>query len=540
MPLYQPASSSPWTFSIKSYGALGDGQMVTDGAITSGTKALACLTSTPFAAGDVGKTIMILGAGATGVTTHVTTITAFTDSGHVTVAANAGATTTAALVMWATDDTAAIQSAINAAVTYAQAHAGYAQVYIPAAPNAFYGVAGALVTGASTYGNSQLTIPIVATTAAKVTLELLGAGTGAATRHWLQTVPAANSSCLVSMGSFASAAAQTTSLNAAGMASMLGGPGGANTAPNDYGTSNQRFNNVSVVLRGMSILTTHTANGIGYGAFNFHGMACASAIDVSISTAAPVPGNWYSNPATFATGLVVGAIMPANGNNDSCVLRNFVVQGGYVRGIYATEHTNWVGGMVLYCWSGIAVIGNYGDGGSGAGALHAVNLDQVSAEGNTYLMEIIGLGSGGVGPQFHGIIDNEGTPQFHDSTSGTSLATAIGEVKLVGGGGTISTTFPTALRITDETVSPGPVATPSYTLGAAQVNTYWRWATVVLQGGTVTAVKVSALCGGASAPAMTTVFGAALTTSITVRIPPGGWWEIDGSVKPTTNVWTLD
>jgi hypothetical protein len=529
-------NAGAWVFDVRAYGAVGDGQYATDGAITSGTKALACTTSTPFTAADVGKAITILGAGASGVTTHVTTIATFVDSGHVTLTANAGATASAALVMWATDDTAAVQAAINAAVIYAAAHAGYAKVFLPPAAARFYGIAGPLVTGGSTLGNGQLTIPIIATTANKVTLEIEGTGTGAATRHWLQTVPAINASCLVSMGAFASASAQITSLNAAGMAAMLSGPTGANA----YGTNTQVFNNISVVLRHLSILTTHTANGIGYGAFNFHGMACASVFDVSISTAATVPGSYYSNPNTFATGLVVGAVMPANGNNDSCVIRNLSIQGGYVRGIYATEHVNWNGGVVLYCWSGIAIIGAYGDGGSGVGALHAVSIDQVSVEGNTWIAEVIGLGSGGVGPQFHGILDNEGTPQFHDSTSGTSLAAAVGEIKMTGGGGTIATTFPTAMRIIDETVSPGPAATPSYTLGAAQINAYWRWATVVLQGGTVTAVKVSALMGGASAPAMTTVWPTDLTAPVTIRIPPGGWWEIDGSVKPTTNVWTLD
>lgn len=542
MPLYAKTASSPWVFDVTSaaYGAKGDGQVVTDGAITSGMNTLTCTTSAPFTAADVGKSILVVHAGSATVGTLVTTIATYISATQVTLTANAVTTVASAgLVMWGTDDTAAIQAAVNAAFTYGQTH-GTATVFFPSAGGAFYAVAGALVTGAPTYGNSQITIPIQAPTANKVVLRFQGVADGGALRHWLQTVPTTAGSCLMSMGTFASTATQLTSLNANGQAAVIGGPGGGNTAPHDYGTSNARFNNVMPVLENLQILTTHTVNGIGYGAFTFHGCANAGLKDFGYGTAGTYAGSDYGTPVTFANGLVNGGTMPASGNNDSCPMRNVVCVGGYTRALYLTEHCDWQGGTVLYSWSGICPVGTYGDGGSGSGAFHAVNWSMVSVEGCTYNGEIIGPGASGLGPQIHGVVDNEGTPKWHDSTSGTGLAAAVGEIRLVGGGGTVSTDNPTALRIIDETVPPGPVATPSYTLGVAQVS-FWRWATVILAGGTVTDVKVSALMGGASAPAMTTVWPAALGTSpTTIRIPPGAWWQIDGSVKPTTNIWILD
>lgn len=72
---------------------------VTDGAITTGTANLVCATSTPFAAADAGRAIIVRGAAASGGDL-VTTILTFTDSGHVVLAANAGTTVAAASVIF--------------------------------------------------------------------------------------------------------------------------------------------------------------------------------------------------------------------------------------------------------------------------------------------------------------------------------------------------------------------------------------------------------------------------------------------------------
>jgi hypothetical protein len=108
----------PDVFNVLSYGAKGDGKMSVTGSMTSGSAVLT-ITDSQFVSGDATKPIMVVGAGPAGVTTLVTTISTFTSSNQVTLAANASTTISNAIVLWATDDTAAIQSAINAAQSYA-------------------------------------------------------------------------------------------------------------------------------------------------------------------------------------------------------------------------------------------------------------------------------------------------------------------------------------------------------------------------------------------------------------------------------------
>ncbi|MGF6434322.1 hypothetical protein [Bradyrhizobium elkanii] len=101
--------------SVKDFGAVGDGITVAATvSITSGTNTLTA-TGATFASSDVGKRIVVPGAGASGAPL-ATTISAFTDTTHVTLGTNAGTTISAVFegITYGTDDTAAIQAALNA------------------------------------------------------------------------------------------------------------------------------------------------------------------------------------------------------------------------------------------------------------------------------------------------------------------------------------------------------------------------------------------------------------------------------------------
>ncbi len=74
------------------------GASITDGAITA-SAAILTSASAPFTSGDVGRAIIVRGAGASGADL-VTTILSFTNSGSVTLAANASTTVTGASVIW--------------------------------------------------------------------------------------------------------------------------------------------------------------------------------------------------------------------------------------------------------------------------------------------------------------------------------------------------------------------------------------------------------------------------------------------------------
>lgn len=440
------ADTGAWVFNVKSYGAKGDGQVRTDGAMTSGSGVLTCATSTPFTSADVGKVIMVKGAGATGVTTLTGTISGFTDSGHVTLSVNAATTVTNAAVMWATDDTSAIQAAINAAVTWAQANGGAARVFIPVS-SGFYGIGGALVTGGTTKGNAQLTVPVVPDTARKVALTIEGAVNGAGVQHWNQTTPQTSGSTLVSFGVHSSVSAQNSNISANGNGCVIGGP----AQPGGYGVAPGTYSNMLVTLRGLSILTAYSLYGLTYTAFDFSGIANAHVEDVAYGTTGVVPTNDFASVNQFANGLSIGALMPANGNNDYCVVRNVTCHGGYTYGFYATEHTTAIDMRILYCWSGFCPVGLYF---GSVGATHAIKAIQLSVEACTNNVLIVGVGSAGIGP-FIDIdqLDTEtSTPVFADTTSGTGLAAALGTIKLTGlyGIANLSTSgHPTGLKIVD-------------------------------------------------------------------------------------------
>lgn len=70
-----------------------------DGAISASSPNLACATSVPFASGDVGRPIIVRGAGAGG-SDLTTTIQSFTDTGHVVLATAATTSVISAAVLF--------------------------------------------------------------------------------------------------------------------------------------------------------------------------------------------------------------------------------------------------------------------------------------------------------------------------------------------------------------------------------------------------------------------------------------------------------
>jgi hypothetical protein len=405
-------------------GAKGDGKVITDGAITS-TSTILTSPGSQFSGVTPGMLAMVKGAGPAGVTTLITTVASKQSNGQITLNAAASTTVTGALVLIASDDTAAFQTAINNATAYAVAH-GAAKVSIPAPAGRFYGIGGALVSGGSTKGNAQLTLPIVATTGNKAVLVFEGPGDGAAVQHWEQQVPQMSGATLVSFGVFASSGAQISSVNAAGNACVIGGP----SQPGGYGVAPGVFSNMHVTFRNLSILTTHSANGLTYGSVDLSGLANTAAENFAYGTCGTVAGGDYASPGAFANGLCPGLLLPASGNNDLVMLRNVTCHGGYTYGVFVTEHTDIVGMRILYCWASFCPVGTYY---SSVGSTHAIVATLLSIESCTYLVYIIGGGSNGIGPFLHLRIDTEtGIPRFGDNNSGFALSTARGDIVLTG------------------------------------------------------------------------------------------------------------
>jgi hypothetical protein len=425
-------NSSPWRFSIADYGAVSDAVLVHDGAVTGGVAAVTCATSTPFPAGLTGKSILVQGAGPTGVTAFRSTITGRTNSGTVTLADTPPTSITGAIVAFGTNNYAAIRRAAAAAEDYlngtgvgaASTPHTYAQVYTPPG---VYALDGPLDTSKS--GNGQVPLGVYPTTGVKKVPDFYGEGSGAGVRHWEQLVPQFGGSCWISFGFYTSTSAQLNDINANGNPGIISGPNEGTGNGLAYGAA-ARFSNIMPMIRNMAFLVPHTSFGLPYAAWSFFGCANAHVENVSVSTLGVVPGSDYATPGTFGTGLSIGALMPAPGNNDLSVIRNLSIQGGFTYGLFLSEHTIVDRVMVLYCWAGLCPVGSYA---GSVGAVHAIKVATASIEACGREVYIIGAGSQGVGPRID--IDQlqteSGTPTF-DGNSTAALASAEGRIVLTG------------------------------------------------------------------------------------------------------------
>jgi len=420
-----PESVTPdWVFDITdpAYGAVGDAQVVGDGVMSSGSAVLTSATGA-FAVGTVGQSISVKGAGVNGVTTASGTVLVRTSANQLTLSfSNAsGGALANAVVVWGTNNQAAIQAATDAAETYLATHT-YAQVYVPPQP---FIVAGALNTSKS--GNGQVVFGPQPTTGVKKILEFRGESDGAAAvRHWQQTVPQFAGSCLISFGVYASVAAQIASINAAGNPGVICGP----NEGFGYGVG-AVYSNTQAVLKNLAILTAHSSFGLTYGAYNFYGCANAHVANVGYGTAGTVaaPSTDYSSPGVFGTGLSFGALMPAPGNNDHCIAENVSCGGGYTYALAFTEHGVMLRLMILYCWAALCPVGTYF---GSVGSVHAMDVISASIEACVHELYIIGPGSSGVGPTIYANISTESSTPNIDGNSANAVKFALGLVRLTG------------------------------------------------------------------------------------------------------------
>lgn len=99
-----------WGVDIKWYGCRGDGLRFTNGAVTASSTTLTCASAT-FTTSDVGKLLVVQGAGTNGIPL-VTTITARLSATSVTMGTAALTTAASTAFVYGTDDTAAFNVAL--------------------------------------------------------------------------------------------------------------------------------------------------------------------------------------------------------------------------------------------------------------------------------------------------------------------------------------------------------------------------------------------------------------------------------------------
>lgn len=377
------AAAQPFPVELpENNGALGNGKLVTDAAIESGKKIVKS-PSKLFATAIVGQYIAICAAGNQAKVEEkapevakeqhnalTTVITKVTSSEEIEIETAAEHTVVGALALFATDDTVAIQTAINNAVSKAQAGAGYCEVWFS---QKTYGIAGELKTGGITEGNAQITLPVIESTSAgtaaqgqKITLNLRGSSDSSALPQWYQKVPQQAGALLFSFGpratgetKLANSHAQPAYSTVNGRPSMLGGP-----AP-EKGYENLKYSNMMPIITGLTISAPSNSTMTGV---ELNGVSNASIVSLG-SYALGIPGlvgeayangvnqfviPWAGLEGEFGAHLrpATALGMPGRGNNDNSFLGTHSAE-GHTCGLESGEHAWHSAVRAIYCLIGM-------------------------------------------------------------------------------------------------------------------------------------------------------------------------------------------
>lgn len=337
------AWGAPWQFNVMGYGAKGNGKVITDATIAAGSLSTLTSASAGFTSADTGKNIIISQAGGAAITPFAATIT-FVNSTTVTLSSAASNAVTNVGAIYGTDDTAAIQAAINAATTYAQGANQYAEVIFPPA---YYCIAGAAVIGGATLGNSQITLPIIAAnTGTKVNLALKGlTRVAAAPEHWLNpniNAPGAVLVCMRTDGTY----------NATfGPAAMIGGP------VNGYGGGGGTYSNMQLIVDGLTVLAPYNSS---YGGLMLYGVGQMKIENFSwmpMAVAAGVAGSAWptlANTGPANNQFISGIITPVTGNNALNEIDDYTCYGSYIA-VTGCDHLTIKRMLTIFCGVGLLV-----------------------------------------------------------------------------------------------------------------------------------------------------------------------------------------
>ena len=372
-PFGSGGGQQPFQFLPESYGARGNGRVISDATITGGALSTLTSASAAFTSADTGKSIVVNGAGpvingsASGGPLS-TTIT-FVNATTVTLAAAATNAVAGGFAIYGTDDTAGIQGAINAAATYATANHYFAEVVFKPVT---YIIAGALVQGGTPKTNSQITLPVVPITG-NPTMVLKLTGTRCNAGHVMfqgsSDTPAPGTEGTVLMSTLMGQAYSGTF----GQPAVIGGP----TPEQGYtGGFTNLWNNLMPVIDGLTVMApaAPTVSGIDMTSCNKAEAPWSRAL-------AFLPQNQMAsfNPWWVGGPFPKGLVMPQNGNNAHSMIGSYACAGFRV-GLLAYEHTNWQELVTILCGAGLLVVGQNVLGGATAG--HGVSGLRWCAEAN--------------------------------------------------------------------------------------------------------------------------------------------------------------
>ena len=395
-----------------------------------------------------------------------------------------------------TDDTANLLAALASAASYMAANQGYAELWVDPA---LYTLASALTH--SGLGNAQLPLPVIATSVTSGILVIrCTSNNGAQTPMFGQTAVQASGAV------FRSTLTGQSVDGTYGYPCILGGP------VSGYGKDSGLYDNLNVIIDGITFQPQWEASGPTMAGAYLANVAKAQIIsgayipDATVATmAATEPTNYWA----------AGCYMPFPLNNDNEVIGSWSAYGAN-HGLVATSHLSALRVQGIYCNNAVTAVMD--DDG------HGIFIGNLSAEYCTNAL--LNGGSSGLTPVAIPLLDCEHigyyATGYHVSDSGDYLC---GQVLVNDLSGSISVNGAANVEIVNARQARAVQSAPSYTLGTAFQNPWWRHATVTIAGGTVTGVSVGPTSGSLTSLGI---------TSGSFRLPSGWWLDIAGSVKPTT------
>lgn len=535
MSFYPEAPSSgggqqAWQFRPETYGAVGNGVVISDLVLNGTTTATSA--SANFTSADTGKTIMINGGTSTTSGPLVTTIT-FVNATTVTLGSAAGVSGSAFVAVYGTDDTAAINSCISAAKTYAitagtAAGSGNYLAEILFSSRIYMLTSAPTQTTSPAQYNAQIPVPYANLTGntPKLVIELTGAGDAGWTQFFEGQIPNLTGSVLVSTQT-----APVTPSGTFGQQSVIGGPsaGGAFTGG---------FANVKVVVKGIEVVCGALTNQYAYDFAYLSGMRMQQS---SAHIFAPTGNNGGNAPTlsgvyagTLGSTIGTGLRSPVQGNNAEVTLDDVTCQ-GYANTFLLWDHATC--GMIKSVYSVNAVTFDVGQGNSGLNS--RVVIDTLDAE--AYQRGILlknGAGGTVVPVTISASTENTGAPIADVSDAANNLSGVIRWVAptearnpTVSGG--------VGVNIINDNLGPGiwAAAPGAPGTGVAQQNTAWRNALVYV----TSTAAISAIAIGPASGTLTTITeSAAIGVAVTVKVPAGWWYSVTSATGTLTTHWVLD
>lgn len=394
-----------------------------------------------------------------------------------------------------TDDTAAVQAALDAAVAACVADATYVCAVQFSA--GIYQLTSATTMGGTTRGNAQIRLPNREPAAGpKVTVMLLGPRDGGAFAHWQQAV-----------GQKSGAVLRTTLTGQT--------PDGTWKSPSVIGgptvtlTGGGEFSNIRVVTDGIQVAAPANPSVIALDV-----RRCAQWLWPGAGFAAIVDGTPLAMSApTNDNGI--GVYAPSINNNDAVSGGRLVVAGFYY-GVGCSDHFDCANLTTLYANTAMFL-----NTGGVSNYVHGIHVGYWSAEAITTILEKTNDGAGNHTPITIDRLDTEtvaGTP-FKDA--GNNL---YGHISYASNDGADPAVTGCAnVKIENVNRARGNIAAPAVPASTVAATAIFRDAMVVVIGGTVTAITVDGVATGLTSGAVLVPCGKTIAITYS-SVPTWKWW----------------